>query len=95
MARADAGDQDSPRREIRLVEDDDGRWSAIDEIVGVATKGETRFEALAEVDEAVALHSGEIGEPITDAGLRELGIGPDTVPEEPQVPDAPWFSPSQ
>ena len=95
MARADAGDQDSPRREIRLVKDDDGRWSAIDEVVGVASQGETRSEALAAVDEAVALHSGEIGDPITDADLREHGIDPDTIPDEPQEPDAPWFSASQ
>jgi len=95
MARADAGGQDSPRREIRLVKDDDGRWSAIDEVVGVASQGETRSEALAAVDEAVALHTGEIGDPITDADLRELGIDPDTIPDEPQEPDAPWFSASQ
>ncbi|MFC7058405.1 type II toxin-antitoxin system HicB family antitoxin [Halovenus salina] len=92
MARAEAGDSDSQRREIRLVEEEDGRWSAIDEEVGVASQGETRSEALANLDEAVALHRGEIGEPITDADLRDLGVDPDTVPDEPQEPDAPWFS---
>jgi len=92
MARADAGDPDSPRREIRLVQEEDGWWSAIDEGVGVASQGETRFEALENLDEAVALHTGEIGEPVTDADLRELGIDPETVPDEPQEPDAPWFS---
>jgi predicted RNase H-like HicB family nuclease len=95
MARADAGDQDSPRREIRLVKDDDGRWSAIDEVVGVASQGETRSEALAAVDEAVGLYTGEIGDPLRDADLRELGFDPNTIPDEPQEPDAPWFSPSQ
>ncbi|QSG13371.1 HicB family component of toxin-antitoxin system,antitoxin, predicted inactivated nuclease of the RNAse Hfold [Halapricum desulfuricans] len=92
MARADTGNSDSERREIRLVEEEDGRWSAIDEGAGVASQGETRSEALANLDEAVALHRGEIGDPITDADLRDLGIDPDTVPDEPQVPDAPWFS---
>jgi len=92
MARADAGDSDTSRREIRLVEEDDGRWSAIDEGTGVASQGETRSEALANLDEAVALHSGEIGEPVTDADLRDLGVDPDTVPDEPSEPDAPWFS---
>lgn len=92
MARAEAGDSDSQRREIRLVEEEDGRWSAIDEEVGVASQGETRSEALANLDEAVALHRGEIGEPVTDADLRDLGVDPDTVPDEPQEPDAPWFS---
>jgi predicted RNase H-like HicB family nuclease len=92
MARADAGDSDASRREIRLVEEDDGRWSAIDEETGVASQGETRSEALDNLDEAVALHTGEIGESVTDADLRDLGIEPDTVPDEPREPDAPWFS---
>lgn len=46
-------------------------------------------EALANLDEAVALHSGEIGEPVTDADLRDLGIDLASVPDEPQEPDAP------
>jgi predicted RNase H-like HicB family nuclease len=92
VARADSGETDSPQREIRLVEESNGMWSAVDEGVGVASQGETRSEALANLDEAVALHEGEIGEPITDADLRDLGVDPDAVPEEPQEPDAPWFS---
>ncbi|MCG1003009.1 MULTISPECIES: type II toxin-antitoxin system HicB family antitoxin [Halobacterium] len=43
----------STGREIRLVEEDDGWWSAIDEDAGVASQGETREEALANLDEAV------------------------------------------
>lgn len=92
MARADTGDSDSGRREIRLVEEDDGRWSVIDEGVGVTSHGETRSETLANLDEAVALHNGEIGDPVTEVDLRDLGINPDTVPDEPQEPDAPWFA---
>jgi len=67
------------RREIRLIEEDDGWWSAIDEEVGVASQGETREEALDNLDEAVALHTGEAGEPIEDeeAFLREIGIDPE------------------
>lgn len=45
----------STGREIRLVEEDDGWWSAIDTETGVASQGETRREALANLDEAVAL----------------------------------------
>ena len=45
----------STGREIRLIEEDDGGWSAIDEDVGVASQGETRGEALANLDEAVEL----------------------------------------
>ncbi|WP_353633768.1 type II toxin-antitoxin system HicB family antitoxin [Halobacterium sp. NMX12-1] len=45
----------STGREIRLVEEDDGWWSAIDEETGVASQGATREEALMNLDEAVAL----------------------------------------
>lgn len=92
MAKADAGDSDSSRREIRLVEADDGGWSAIDEETGVASQGETRSEALVNLDEAVALHKGEIGEPVTDADLRDLELDPNAVTDELREPDAPWFS---
>jgi predicted RNase H-like HicB family nuclease len=92
MAQADAGDADSPRRQIRLVEEADGTWSAVDEDAGVASQGQTRSEALANLDEAVALHEGDVGEAVTDADLRDLAIDPDSVPDEPREPDAPWFS---
>jgi predicted RNase H-like HicB family nuclease len=45
----------SPGREIRLVEGDDGGWSAVDVDQGVASQGETRQEALENLDEAVSL----------------------------------------
>lgn len=79
------------RREIRLIEEDDGWWSAIDEEVGVASQGETREEALDNLDEAVALHTGEAGEPIEDEEefLREIGIDPEEVAgaEDRELPD--------
>lgn len=78
------------RREIRLVEEADGGWSAIDTRVGVASGGDTREEALEMLDEAVALHTGAAGEPIEDeeAFLREIGIDPDEIPDEPEeLPD--------
>jgi predicted RNase H-like HicB family nuclease len=80
------------RREIRLIEEDDGWWSAIDEAVGVASQGETREDALANLDEAVALHTGEAGEPIEDeeAFLRDLGIDPEEV-EGAEDRDLPEF----
>jgi predicted RNase H-like HicB family nuclease len=43
----------SAGRGIRLVEEDDGWWSAIDEETGVASQGPTREEALANLDEAI------------------------------------------
>lgn len=44
----------SQGREIRLLEEDDGWWSAIDEETGVASQGETREDALENLDEALA-----------------------------------------
>ncbi|ERJ07088.1 hypothetical protein HLRTI_000951, partial [Halorhabdus tiamatea SARL4B] len=60
----------STGREISLIENDSGQWSAIDEETGVASQGESRQEALENLDEAVALHKGEIGDPVDD-DLRE------------------------
>jgi predicted RNase H-like HicB family nuclease len=80
----------STGREIRLIEEEDGGWSAIDEGVGVASCGDTRGEALEMLDEAIALHTGEAGEPIEDdeAYLREIGIDPDEIPDDPEpLPD--------
>ena len=66
----------STGREISLIENDSGQWSAIDEETGVASQGETREEALENLDEAVAGYHGA-GEPPTDEELRELGVDPD------------------
>ena len=79
-------------REIRLIEDEDGLWSAIDEETGVASCGETRLEALEMLDEAIALHTGEAGRPVTDDDLREWGIDPDSEPGNLDVSDLPWFN---
>lgn len=83
----------SVQRRITLTKEDEW-WVAKDEDageVGVASQGRTREEALENLDEAVALHEGEAGEPVTDDDLREFGIDPEAVPDEPDVPDAPWF----
>jgi predicted RNase H-like HicB family nuclease len=44
----------SKRREVHLIEEDDGWWSAVDQTTGVASQGETREAALSNLDEAVA-----------------------------------------
>lgn len=61
----------SAGREIRLVEEDDGWWSAIDEETGIASQGPTREEALANLDEAIE---------VTDAA-RDDDVAP-----EPDAP---------
>ena len=81
----------STGRKIRLIEEEDGLWSAIDEETGVASCGGTRAEALEMLDEAVSLHTGESGEPVTDTDLAELGLDPDSVSKETGIPDTPWF----
>lgn len=45
----------STGREIRLIEESDGWWSAVDDETGVASQGPTRQKALGNLDEAVAL----------------------------------------
>ena len=78
---AQADRQPESNREIRLIENPDGWWTSIDEETGVASQGETRAEALENLDEAVALYNGEIGESVEDedAFLHELGIDPEEV----------------
>jgi len=60
------------------TEPDSDWWVAKDETTGVASQGKSREEALEMLDEAVALHRGEIGHEPTDEELRELGLDPET-----------------
>ena len=53
-------------REIRLIEENEGGWSAIDQELNVASQGETREEALSNLDEAIEL-TEEAREADTDA----------------------------
>ena len=56
----------STGREIRLIEEDDGGWSAMDVETDVASQGEPRQEALENLDEAAEL-TVEAREYISDA----------------------------
>jgi predicted RNase H-like HicB family nuclease len=84
MASSSAeGDDDGPRQEIRLV-DSGELWVATDIESGVASQGETRTEALENLDEALALHRGETVDSIDSLEaerevLRDLEIDPDEV----------------
>jgi len=62
----------SSGREIRLIEEDDGWWSAIDEQTGVASQGPTRSDALENLDEA--------------ASVTEEARNAETAPPEPDAP---------
>lgn len=74
--------------EIRMWREDE-MWVITDVETGVTTQGETREDALEMLDEAIALHKGEIGEPIEDeeAFMEELGIDPDEVEPTKELPD--------
>lgn len=90
------------QRRITLTQEDDGWWVATDEGMGehgVTSQGETRKEALDNLDEAVALYKGEIGHPPTDNRTAVEERAPEDIIEnletflaERDVPDAPPFT---
>lgn len=87
MATIDrAGEEDG--RVIRLEQQPDGGWTAVDEATGVASEGDTRHEALDILDDALAAYHGE-GSAVTGEELREMGVDPDmNDPSRGSVP--PW-----
>lgn len=81
--------------EIRMWREGDD-WVITDVETGVTTQGETREHALEMLDEAVALHKGEIGDPIETPeqereALRDLGLDPAEIDaareENDELPD--------
>jgi predicted RNase H-like HicB family nuclease len=81
----DGADHDG---EIRLWREE-GWWIAQDVGTGVTTQGESRSDALENLDEAVALDRGEIGREPTDEELRDLGIDPEeNATGDAEPPDA-------
>lgn len=86
MARADRGDDSG--REIRLVENPDGQWTARDCQLEVTAQGESRAAALSNLDAVVEAVAGDGGHEPTDAELRELGVDPDTARSQgEELPD--------
>lgn len=80
-------DGDGHAGEIRLWQEGDW-WIATDVETGVTTQGASRAEALANLDDAVALHDGERGRPPTEEELRAAGIEPgDNTTGESEPPD--------
>lgn len=77
----------STGRQIRLTENEDGWWTARDLDAEVTSQGPTREEALENLDEAVALATGEVGHEPTDEELRELGIDPAENTAGRELPD--------
>ncbi|MFB6268172.1 MAG: type II toxin-antitoxin system HicB family antitoxin [Halodesulfurarchaeum sp.] len=77
MARADPSSADDPDREIRLLKNPDGKWTARDLRVEVTAQGESRAAALDNLDALVEAVEGEGGHPPTDDEIRELGVDPE------------------
>ena len=65
------------QRRITLTQADDGWWTARDEIARLTTQGETRDEALENLDEVIAAVENDAGHFPTDDELREAGIDPE------------------
>lgn len=88
MARADRSDTDTPDREIRLLKNPDGQWTARDLRVGVTVQGESRDVALANLDAVVEAVQGESGRPPTDEEIRDLGVDPEVArSQDDELPD--------
>lgn len=73
-ARAD--DPDAAQKITLTRSKDEEWWVARDEETGVASQGQTREDALDNLDEAIAGYHGE-GHAPTDEELREMGIDPE------------------
>ena len=88
MARVDPGDADAPDREIRLVKNPDGQWTARNLRVGITAQGEGRDGALDNLDAVVEAVDGDGGQPPTDDELRDLGVDPDVArSQDDDLPD--------
>jgi hypothetical protein len=89
MARADPTDSGAPDREIRLLKNSDGLWTARDLRVGVTAQGESRSGALENLDAVVETVDGDGGHSPTDEEIRALGVDPDVArSQDDDLPDA-------
>ena len=88
MARADSGHSDSSEREIRLVKNPDGQWTARDLRVGVTAQGKSRDVALDNLDAVIEAVKGDGGRPPTDKEIRDLGVDPEVAQSQSdELPD--------
>lgn len=88
MSRADPGNMDSPDREIRLIKNPDGQWTARDLRVGVTAQGESRDVALDNLDAVIEAVEGSGGRPPTDDEIRDLGVDPEIArSQDDEIPD--------
>lgn len=89
MARADTGDRDGSPREIRLLENPDGQWTARDLDAELTAQGKTRAGALENLDDVVEAVTGDGGHEPTDEELDDLGVDTETArSQDDDLPDA-------
>lgn len=74
---------------ITLREQPEGGWAAIDEETGVVSQGETRMQALDNLDEALDAYYGRNSHPPSEHELRDIGIDPEN--NQPGEGDAPHW----
>jgi predicted RNase H-like HicB family nuclease len=88
MPRADSGNSESPDREIRLVKNPDGQWTARDLRVEVTAQGNTRDVALDNLDAVIEAVEGDGGRSPTDDEIRDLGVDPEVArSQSDELPD--------
>ncbi len=88
MARADPGSTDDPDREIRLLKNPDGQWTARDLRVEVTVQGESRDAALDNLDAVVEAIEGDGGHSPTDGEIRDLSVDPEAArSQDDDLPD--------
>lgn len=88
MARADPTDSDAPDREIRLLKNPDGQWTARDLRASVTAQGESRSAALENLDAVVEAVDDDGGHPPTDDEIRNLDVEPDVArSQDDDLPD--------
>ena len=84
----DSGHGSGREPRITLTHDEDGTWTARDPEVEVSAQGETRDEALENLDAVVDAIQNEVGREPTVEALRELGIDPgENTPGRVDLPD--------
>ena len=88
MERADSDNSDSPEREIHLIKNPDGQWTARDLCVGVTAQGKSWDVALDNLDAVIEVVDGDGGRSPTDEEIRGLGVDPEVArSQSDEVPD--------
>ncbi|QAU11513.1 type II toxin-antitoxin system HicB family antitoxin [Halorubrum sp. BOL3-1] len=88
MARANSGNSDPPDREIRLVKNPDGQWTARDLRVRVTAQGKSRDVALDNLDAVIEAVEGDGGRTPTDEEIRDLDVDPEVArSQSDELPD--------